>query len=273
MPTETAANVTTKLTFTHAANGPQTRWPDNMPLPAITGQVMSYAEAITRAPLLESLAGGVYPQLEEAKRSNGKPICGAVLCARSELQGLLQTTSGGPQALVMMLPPEFEPVLNLLVMQEPEIFNYPTVDLQENRTYLGYSIILPRQSAVTEIWMSERALCGPLCECLRTGPSGKVMSWPAEIRFPVIMMAGNSLAVGGFEVNEYFLACAQAASMSARSSMPEELYPDEQLRIGAELATMVGPAPWKQGYWGVREHLANWRTGRAFVATECAFFV
>lgn len=273
MPTETAANVTTNLTSTHAATNLQTGWPDHVSPSATTGRVMPRAEAFARTPTLEALASDVYSQLGEAKRGNDKPICGAIVHASDALQGLLQDSDVGPQTLVMMLPPEFEPVLHFLVAQEPEIFNYPTVDLQQNRTYLGYSVILPRQSAVTEIWLSEWMLCTPLCACLQEDVSETDTGPQAGKRLPVIMMAGGSVAVGGFEVDEYFVGDAQAASMSARSSMPEELYPDEQLRTGAELAATVGPAPWTRGYWCVRDHLTSWRDGRASVATECAFFV
>ncbi len=66
---------------------------------------------------------------------------------------------------------------------------------------------------------------------------------------PVVMVAGDTVAVGGFVVEEELELGLQAAIMSAQSVLPEEVYSEEELAAAAEQAELNGLKPWIIDRW------------------------
>jgi hypothetical protein len=66
---------------------------------------------------------------------------------------------------------------------------------------------------------------------------------------PVVVVAGDAVAVGGFLVDESITLNLQAATMSALYSYPEDAYSKDELRFAAELATVHGLEPWMYARW------------------------
>ena len=65
----------------------------------------------------------------------------------------------------------------------------------------------------------------------------------------VVVVSGDNVAVGGFLVEELFLAGLQAAEISAQSCLPEEIYPESELQSASILASVHGLEPWVNGRW------------------------
>lgn len=146
------------------------------------------------------------------------------------------------QTLVIYLPPEFESDVALLAMCSPEVFNQCNTALRENATYLGWGYALPGTITGCEIWVPEFNLNSALGEafCHITQKS----RW-----ISVVMLAGDTVAFGGFLVTEELIGCAQGATMSAGSSMPEELYGPDELSVASKKAALVGLTPWFDTLW------------------------
>lgn len=65
----------------------------------------------------------------------------------------------------------------------------------------------------------------------------------------VVVVSGDNVAVGGFLVEDFFLAGLQAAEISAQSCRPEEIYPESELKSASKLASVHGLEPWVYGRW------------------------
>jgi len=141
------------------------------------------------------------------------------------------------QTLILFLPPEFEEVLEDLVNTGPEVLNHPDSDLRDNRTYFSWACTLGGEDARTNVWVANGALPYAMFDSVNF----QTESWGWV---PVIAMAGNSVAVGGFAVDLDFVSGLQAACMSAQSTMPEEIYSADELTAAKEEASFVGLKPW-----------------------------
>lgn len=142
------------------------------------------------------------------------------------------------QTLILYLPAEFDHALEELVTTGPEVLNHTDTALRNNSTYLAWHCGLPGEDVRTDVWVPDNAL---------TFAAFDVWDHRHPERWgwvPVIAMAGDTIAVGGFVVDQYLVCDVQAACMSAQSTMPEEVYSDEELAAAASEASEVGNLPW-----------------------------
>ncbi len=139
----------------------------------------------------------------------------------------------GKKVLTMLLPNEYEATLEEVVLQVPDIFNLTSTDLQHNGTYLCWEVgsVAERKSIM-------------LTDCaLRTLIDGR----GGEEIVPVIMIAGATVVVGGFLVDDFFLGNAQAAAISSGPNWrPLRVYSDDELEVAADEAKRLGNFPWRE---------------------------
>jgi hypothetical protein len=140
------------------------------------------------------------------------------------------------QTLFLNLPADFDLALEELVTAVPEVLNHDDISLRNNRTYLAWHCCLPGEGVRTDVWVPDSALTRAFDVACRH-PEG--WGW-----VPVIALAGDTVAVGGFAVDLDFVSGVQAACMSAESTMPEDVYSDEELLAAASEARAVGLKPW-----------------------------
>ena len=110
--------------------------------------------------------------------------------------------------------------------------------MRNNSTYLAWHCGLPGEDVRTDVWVPDNSL---------TYAAFGVWNHQYPERWgwvPVIAIAGDTVAVGGFVVDRYLVCGVQAACMSAESTMPEEVYSDEELAAAEAEATAEGPKPW-----------------------------
>ena len=142
--------------------------------------------------------------------------------------------------IFMYLPDEFEPIISELVMQQPGPFAYPDVDLMMGNVYFGWYCEHDDSSLPRGLWVYDGILHEAINDYFKRDEVRR--DW-----VPVIMVSGDSVAIGGFAVDDDIAFGAQAASMSLQSLMPEEIYSDDELRAASLLAKEVGLAPWFDG--------------------------
>src|ERR1035437_4647817 len=86
-----------------------------------------------------------------------------------------------------------EPLIGKMVSGQPEAINFNSADLLTNRTHLTFSA---RQGlTTTSLCILHDQLCRDEGRC--RWPNGK------DDFFPVVFVAGNSVAVGGYVCDEY----------------------------------------------------------------------
>lgn len=178
------------------------------------------------------------------------PCSVAVLVAGELLQPtLLQHWQGAgieakavsAQALVVYLPELFAGVAHELVKQ-PEVFNAEQLNLRSNATYLGWSVELPGEDEPTVVQLPEYGLGSVLSDAYDCTTRG--WGW-----MPVVVVAGDAVAIGGFLVEESLMMGLQGAAISAQSCEPENVYSNDELQRAGELAGIHGLEPWKYARW------------------------
>ncbi len=143
---------------------------------------------------------------------------------RSSIDSILASK----RTLVFHLPREFEPSLASFAEQAPQVFNHPDTSLRCSATYQGWTVFLPNESHPIEVWVNEVALDDAIDSACEWG-------W-----VPVIALAGDSVAVCGFEVDEVLICCTQATSMNARDTREADVYSVEELDGSKKLSAIVG---------------------------------
>ena len=163
-----------------------------------------------------------------------------ILTSCGFFDSLLPQEWEGKKVLTMLLPNEYDSILEEVALQVPEIFNLTSTDLQHNGTYHCWEVgsVAERKS----IMLSDGAL--------RTIIDGR----GGEEIVPVIMIAGATVGVGGFLVDEVFLGNAQAAgSSSGQNWRPIRVYGDEELAVAASEAKHLGNFPWRKSLFLLRD--------------------
>lgn len=145
--------------------------------------------------------------------------------------------SASRNTIFIYLPDEFESIISNLVLQQPGAFVQPDIDLMNQWVYFGWSCELDDSSLPCELWVEEGFLRRAISDYFTT----------YEVRrdwMPVVMVAGESVAIGGFAVDDNIAFDAQAASMSTQSLMPQEIYSHDELVSAARLEKKIGLTPW-----------------------------
>lgn len=213
--------------------------------------VMSRKQVASRAFHLEGMLQDFLAYFQNMGKR--EPACPGVTVKTEDVEPLLtqhwnsqgiRTADVSKQTLVIYLPPQFESDVELLAMCSPMVFNHCNIALRENTTYLGWGYALPGTAAGCEVWVPEFNLNGALgdayCHVIQKS------RW-----LSVVMVAGDTVAIGGFHVTDDLIGCAQGSTMSAGSTMPEEVYGPDELSIARKSAALVGLTPWFDRPWVV----------------------
>jgi len=166
-----------------------------------------------------------------------------VLTGSGFFDSLLPREWHGKKVLTIILPKELSAILNEGVEQEPFFFNQTSTDLQINRTYAAW-----------ELGSGTRSVSVVVCDsALLTLINGRY-----EEIVPVMMVAGDTVVVGGFLVSDIFRGNFQAAgSSSGQNWRPVRVYSDNELELAAIKAKRIGNFPW-------RESVHRWDSGFQF---------
>lgn len=200
-------------------------------------------------PIFEEMRSGVI-RLIKAKDLQ-MPLSVAVLVAAELLQPTLrqhwldagiEPGDVSAQALVVYLPKLFAGVAVEIAMKQPEVFNAEQLNLRNNETYLGWSVDLPGEVEPTVVRLPEYELYSAIQDAYRY----PTFEWGW---MPVVVVAGDAVAIGGFLVDESFFMCLQGATMSAQNCKPENVYSENELQRAGELAGVHGLEPWKYARW------------------------
>lgn len=148
------------------------------------------------------------------------------------------------ELVAFMLPPEFESDLANLAMDMGGAFNHPTVSLARNSTYVCSPCLLVDVNGLGHsfpgaLWVAAHELSGAM------GPSG--MGREAGVLWgwsPLVFVSGNTVVVGGFPLDTFEIGGFQAATISAQSYQPMEVYADDEIAAAKQLAQAVGETPW-----------------------------
>lgn len=201
------------------------------------------------APHLEGMLQDLMAHLQERRIT--RPLCPAITVPTEYLQPVLEPhweAAGierrdlSTETLVLYLPSAFESVIGELATTTPTVFNHPSLDFRDVKTYLGWATTLASDKSTTELWVPERPLSEAICAAIRHDE-------PRTGWVPVVMCAGQSVAVGGFVVDDD-LICSLQATCSCRGGVaPEVIYEPDEIREGHCLALEVGPTPWVYQFW------------------------
>lgn len=193
-------------------------------------------------------------------KTNGMqmPFGVAVLVARELLEPALRehwqeagidANQASAKVLVMYLPELFSGVVHEIATQQPGVVNVEQLNLRNNATYLEWSVGLRGEEEPTVVQLPEYCLSSVIWDACRY----PTYDWGW---LPVVVLTGDAVAIGGFVVEESFMMCLQAASISAQSCKPEVLYSEGELQRGEELAGIHGLEPWRHARWS---HFGQWK--------------
>lgn len=148
-------------------------------------------------------------------------------------------------ALVVCLPECLEPYLGHLAVQEPYACNWQTLDLMRCETVCLWEVRL-ETGAGWWLLFPAIAIEAAVDDCLGACDRQR----PPVVCVPVIMLAGDSVATGGFWVGETWDGILQCAEISSGVNWrPYRVFNDEEFEKAAKRAEQEGSAPWEAGFW------------------------
>ena len=162
-----------------------------------------------------------------------QPLAMGATVNTKKLAELLVVGHCSARSLVVFLPPEFETHIAEMVSRKPEVCNSPTTDLLHNQTYLVFSA--GHGDTASSLWIFDTQIYRDVGSC--AGLDGE------DEFFAVILVSGNSVAIGGFVCDQDYADQCQCCSMSAQSYVR---YSDEELAEAALEKKRVGN--WPTGY-------------------------
>lgn len=207
--------------------------------PAISPTIMSCSHAFKEWPGLGEAVSKLRAICEAEAPDNQVT---SMLIRNSQLSNDIYELWGS--ALVICLPAGFEPYLAKLAVQRPSGITQPaTVDLLDLEQVYIWSI----RDKIGQSWSIEfdinvlTALAGDCC------PSSSRNS----ISFaPVIWFAGETVAAGGFWIDELWGCDMGAMPLCHRVSL---FYSDEEIAEASERAKIVGRRPWSRSFWEIKK--------------------
>lgn len=139
----------------------------------------------------------------------------------------------GGKVLLAVLPPTYERHLSDMASQKLEPMIYMTLDLQESFAINYWSVKLDDDTSTTFAWDSQDTN-GIATEHSKLGQR----LWFTR----VVLIAGDSVAIGGFWQNEDDMDCAAATGVCPQSYVE---YSEEELERAREATVVAGsPNPW-----------------------------
>ena len=167
-----------------------------------------------------------------------QPLAMGATVNTKKLAELLVVGHCSARSLVVFLPPEFETHIAEMVSRKPEVCNSTTTDLLHNQTYLVFRA--GQGDIASSLWIFDTQIHRDVCRC--AGVDGE------DEFFAVILVSGNSVAIGGFVCDQDYVDQCQCCSMSAQSYVPSS---DEKLAEAALEKKRVGnwPTAYQLHYW------------------------
>lgn len=190
---------------------------------------MLYSRAVIDAVTNRLKAGERWSDKTKAKWSP-KPLSMGATVDTKKLSDLLVAEHCSAKSLVVYLPPELEPFIAEMVSHQPRVMNCATTDLLHNQTYLSFSA--GEGEFVASLWILDEEVYRDSGRC--GGANGE------DEFFAVVLVAGNSVAIGGYACDQDYADQCQCCSMSSQSFVP---YSQEQLAQAALEEAKVGNWP------------------------------
>jgi hypothetical protein len=184
-----------------------------------------------------------------------QPLAIGATVKTKKLAELLVVGHCSTKSLVVFLPPEYEMHINEMVARPPEVWNIATTDLLHNQTYLVFRAGCGDAASSLLVLHDEIYRQENLERVVATGPKqvpsfqGCCGGEDAEDEFfAVILVSGNSVAIGGFVCDQQYAEQCQCCAMSAQSHV---YYSDVELTAAAAEKKRVGnwPTAFQLHYW------------------------
>lgn len=186
--------------------------------------------------------------------ADGNPAAAICMMVKRQLFApLLAPEESQAMLWVHRLPDACESTLVELAASPVDVFNHPSIDLER---YLCYSAWRARldANAATEIWLPAYILEDYFS---RNADAQGVSSSFEGCQFspqyhPILMVSGQTVAVGGFWEDESLYFVMQATEMVAGSHDPRMECTLEELTIAQNADD---PTPWRQGMYTMEDHM------------------
>ncbi len=231
---------------------------DDDPPPPVTPLILTRAAAYRQCQTLKALHAVAVARNTEAYEGphfEGQQLdrVTCVLVDRSTLDPLLPAVKPAGAALVLFLTPEMEPSLGTTLAQGPGCMNHTTTDLLHNFTFHYWDFDMAGIRKSVWLWdkmMSDLTDGYYACSCEPAdgqAPDNEYEShctWKAEV-VPVVMVSGETVAVGGFWATEVQIFGSQAATSSSGPNWkPYRIFEDDEMEAAALEAQRIGNYPW-----------------------------
>jgi len=221
------------------------------PSPTIYPNVFLYDDAVKKWPGLAEILAIMKASCEA---HNHAPTMVGLVTTRCQLGGMnCKTESQFGSVLVLKVPKLFGPSLTRLAGQKPVIFNQIALDLLTAETLYGwhcqlpddreYSLMVPAGTMCTNFLMDFQHRIVDA-----TGHSD--FSFESEVFVPVVFIAGDLIACGGFWQNGDDETNAQCVSMFSNNYRHYRELDEQVLADAALVAEAAGsPTPWDVWPW------------------------
>lgn len=163
------------------------------------------------------------------------------------------------------LPAVFEPHLAALAACSPDVVIEHTLGLQEAHCLAEWSS-RPVSGTKLLLWMDHHVLG----HILSQGGWDYRCPWPGLWQ-PVIMMAGETVAIGGFWKDDDLMDALQVYAMSTQGYFAEEHYSPEDIEQAQARAQSHGATPWCHRLWCEKDESGAERGGERHVLQPPAF--
>lgn len=154
---------------------------------------------------------------------------------------------------VFRLPAVFEPHLAALAGCYPDVVVEETLDLEQVHCLVEWSS-RPASGAKLVLWMDALVFT----QILNTGGWEYRSPWPGLWQ-PVIMMAGETVAIGGLWKDDGLMDTLQVCSISTQGYFAQEHYLPEEIQAAQVRAQTHGATPWCNGLWSDKDARGNRR--------------
>lgn len=176
---------------------------------------------------------------ECAGDDTSEAVC--MLVKRQLFAPLLATEESQALLLVHQLPDEYETALSELAASTVDVFNHSSADLERYLSYTTWSASRDDQT-ITEIWLPAYILHHYFSRNANAQgvSSGYTCQFSPQFH-PVLMVSGQTVALGGFWEYETLLTEMQAAEMVASHDPKWGCSPEEV----AIAECVEDPTPWR----------------------------
>lgn len=212
------------------------------PMPTIRATVLSRKTVRQQWPAFD---GQLTILTQSCAESGHSPRMAGLIAPRSVLGGQACFSAQMGHALVLNLPGAFEPCLAGLVQQKPKLFNLDSLNRMSSETLYGWHCILPDGRPFC-LMVPDNTLQNS--DLLRIHNADYTED--RVVFVPVVMVAGNSVASGGFWYDADDELEGQGAAMSSNNYRPYRLWDAATREASARQAEQVGSStPWVIRPW------------------------